>query len=96
MLKISDLWNCAFLVCSGADIARVQISGSNGRRSVVFLFESETAEQLQKQFIHGQATANVTHLKNTMNHIKDIMFDSLREQKQTEEKNYEQNTGKRN
>ena len=85
MLAVNDLWGSAYLVSSGAELQGLKVSGSGGKRSVSFLFEGGEAERLHRHFVTGRAVANVTTMKITMNHLKDLLFNELR--KETENEN---------
>ncbi len=82
MIKTGDLWTSAYLVLNGAEIENLIVSGSNGKTSVYFIFSGTDAERLNREFISGKAEANVMKLKTTMNHLKDLLFDKLRERKE--------------
>ncbi len=79
MTRISDLWSCAYLVCNGIEITNIEVVGSNGKRSVFFIFSDPEAKKLQTNFLAGRAVANVTRLKGIMTHLKDLLFSKLRE-----------------
>lgn len=85
MLQLNDLWGCAYLVSSGAELHGLRVIGSGGKRSVFFLFDGGDAERLHQHFVTGRAVANVTIMKTTMNHLKDLLFNELR--KETENEN---------
>jgi len=78
-VRISDLWDCAYLVWSKIEISHLEVIGHNGKRSVYFIFDGGKAAQLHQEFIEGKAFANVTQLKLIMNHLKDLLFNKLRE-----------------
>ncbi len=87
MIKTGDLWTSAYLVLNGAEIENLIVSGSNGKTSVYFIFSGTEAERLNREFISGKAEANVMKLKTTMNHLKDLLFDKLRERKEKKNEN---------
>ena len=78
MIQTGDLWNCAYLVVNGVEIHDLKVTGNNVKRSVYFIFAGQKARNLNREFMAGKATANVTRLKTTMNHLKDLLFDKLR------------------
>jgi len=87
MIKVSDLWNCAYLVCNGAEIKSVETQENNGKSAVFFIVSGSNADKHNQEFLNGKATANVTQLKLTMNHLKDLLFDKLRQRKENENEN---------
>ena len=78
-VKISDVWNCAYLLINGAQIDDVEVIGNNEKLSVYFILSGKNAEKLDFEFKTGKASANITQLKLTVTHLKDLMFDKLRE-----------------
>lgn len=87
MIKTGDLWNSAYLVVNGIEIQNIILSGSNGKTSAYFIFTGSRVEQLNQEFISGKAVVNITQLKLTMNHLKDLMFNKLREREKENRNN---------
>ena len=83
MVKINDVWACAYLLSHGIPIQGVRATGTNGKRSVYFTFAGAKAERLHQAFIAGNATVNVIRMKATMIHVKNLLFNELRK-KETE------------
>ena len=42
-IRVRDLFEAAYLMCQGCDLADMSISGSNGRKVVTFVFAGESA-----------------------------------------------------
>lgn len=59
-------------------LARLWQNGRNGRRSVVFEFEGTEVQLLRKDYQKGSATCNVIGLKQSLNELKDRMFNLMR------------------
>ncbi len=78
-VKISDVWNCAYLLINGVQIDNVEVINNNEKLSVYFVLSGKDAEKLDLEFKTGKASANITQLKLTVTHLKDLMFDKLRE-----------------
>ena len=83
MVRINDVWACAFLVSRGVPIQGVETAGTNGKRSVYFTFAGNKAWKLHQAFVAGTAMGNVVRMKATMTHVKDLLFNELRK-KETE------------
>ena len=76
-----DLYFGAFLLSQGAVLAGLQMEGSSPKR-VAFVFTGNgELSRLQDAFESGTAQANVVALKNSMGHLKDLMFDRMRSQR---------------
>ena len=78
-VKISDVWNCAYLIINGMKIDNVEVINHNDKFLVYFILSGKDAEKLDMEFKTGKASANVTQLKLTVTHLKDMLYDKLRE-----------------
>lgn len=62
----------------GMNLEKLWLNGNNGRRSVVFEFAGSNVELLRKDYLRGKAQANVLRLKQSLNELKDRMFNLMR------------------
>ncbi len=76
-IKTTDLWQSAFLLTRGGELRGVT-KGGNGSRQVTFIFSGPEVGELAQEFISGQASCNVTRLRASMIHLKEIMFSQIR------------------
>jgi hypothetical protein len=76
-IKTKDLWQSAFCLAKGAELDEVTLDG-NGKREVLFIFSGPDVQELQKEFLSGQACCNVSRLRASMLHLKEQMFELLR------------------
>ena len=77
--KVRDLFEASYLICRGCELLRLQVQTSRGRQCVDFVFEGPKAKDESNKFKMGHATANVCMLKVTINHLRDLLFQRLRE-----------------
>jgi hypothetical protein len=77
-LETTDIFRGAFFLCKGGDLCRIRIK-DNGRRIATFLIRGEDLERLDKEYRNGQALVNPLQLRESLNHLRDILFDKLRE-----------------
>ncbi len=71
-----DLFEASFLLAKGM---RLQDVISNNK-TILFQFEGkDNLELLKSKYTTGRAEVNVHHLKNSMNHLKDMMFMKLKQ-----------------
>ena len=69
-----DFWlGGLFLTKTDARLVEVQIN-RNGRTTVTFSFEGENLSQLARAYCNQEAVANVTQLREKINHLRDHIF----------------------
>jgi len=76
-LEVTDLFRGAFLLCMGGRLDQVQIR-NNGRRIATFLNTGPDLDQLDSDYRAGRALVNPVQLRESLNHLRDKMFDKLR------------------
>lgn len=76
-VEVTDLFKGAFLLCSGADLAEVRVR-NNGRRIATFLITGPDLDRLDNDYRSGRALVNPVQLRESLNHLRDKMFDKLR------------------
>ena len=76
-VEVTDLFKGAFLLCSGADLAEVRVR-NNGRAIATFLITGAGLEKLDRDYRSGRALVNPLQLRESLNHLRDVMFDKLR------------------
>ncbi len=78
LFSTSDIWLGAyFLSESNAQLADVQVS-RNGRETVSFSFQGEELTQLARTYCEEEALANVAQLREKINLLRDLIFQSKR------------------
>lgn len=77
-LETTDLFRGAFLLCSGGSLAEVRIR-NNGRRIATFSITGADLDQLDSDYRSGRALVNPVQLRESLNHLRDAMFEKLRE-----------------
>jgi hypothetical protein len=77
-VKTSDLFYGAYLLSSGSRLEGVAQDKAD-RRRIEFEFSSPAIERLAFDYISGEATVNVNFLKASLKHLKDILFEKMRE-----------------
>ncbi len=76
-LETTDLFRGAFLLCNGADLAKVRVR-NNGKRIASFLITGKGLDRLDRDYRSGRALVNPLQLRESLNHLRDVMFDKLR------------------
>ena len=80
-LTTTDLYESGFLHCSGAHLIDIW-KEQNQSSTVIFVFDGDQLEVLQKCYHNGSATVNLSEYRNSLEHLKDKMFEMLRSKKQ--------------
>jgi hypothetical protein len=76
-VEVTDLFKGAFLLCSGGHLAEVRVR-NNGRRIATFLITGPDLDRLDSDYRAGRALVNPLQLRESLNHLRDVMFDKLR------------------
>ena len=76
-LEVTDLFKGAFLLCMGARLDRVRVR-NNGRAMATFLITGPDLDRLDSDYRSGRARVNPVQLRESLNHLRDVMFDNLR------------------
>jgi hypothetical protein len=87
-LETTDIFRGAFFLCQGGKLADVRLKedalsacehAQAGRRIVSFLIEGEGIDQLDLKYRNGQAMVNPLQFRESLNHLRDILFNTLRD-----------------
>jgi hypothetical protein len=77
-LETTDIFRGAFFLCRGGELSGIRFR-NNGRRIASFLFTGRGLDKLDKQYRDGQALVNPLQFRESLNHLRDILFNKLRE-----------------
>jgi len=77
-LETTDIFRGAFFLCSGGKLCEVRLK-EDSRKIVSFLIEGEGIDQLDMDYRNGDAMVNPLHFRETLNHLRDILFKQLRD-----------------
>jgi len=78
-LETTDIFRGAFYLCNGCDLSKVRFR-FNGKQIACFLFEGEGLEQLDRDYRSGKARVNPLQFRESLNHLRDILFEKLRDE----------------
>ncbi len=78
-VETTDIFRGAFFLCKGGDLCGISIKG-NGRRIASFLIQGNGLDKLDKDYRNGQALVNPLQFRESLNHLRDILFEKLRNQ----------------
>jgi len=77
-LETTDIFRGAFFFVRGAELSGIRVR-NNGKRIATFLITGEGLDKLDKQYRDGQALVNPLQFRESLNHLRDILFNKLRE-----------------
>ena len=76
-LEVTDLFRGAFFLCMGGHLEQVSVR-NNGRKIATFLITGSDLDRLDSDYRCGRALVNPLQLRESLNHLRDVMFDKLR------------------
>lgn len=77
-IETGDLFKGAYLLCRGGRLLRTALSG---RDHVVFVIEGEGMVVEDVRFRTGAAMVNPLQLRETLNYLRDMVFEKTRTEK---------------
>ena len=86
-VETTDIFEGAYLLASGGDLAEIRIR-TNGKRIATFLITGKDIERLDRDYRSGHALINPVQLRASLNHLRDVMFEKLRQSDPATHKRY--------
>jgi hypothetical protein len=77
----TDIFKSAYLLASGGDLSGIRIKPGH-RRIAAFTITGCDLEKLEMDYRRGTALVNPLQLKECLNHLRDVLFEKLRQQSQ--------------
>ena len=77
-VETTDIFRGAFFLLNGGRLSDVRL-GDNSRGIVSFLIEGDDIARLDLDYRTGQALVNPLEFRETLNHMRDILFKQLRD-----------------
>ena len=79
-VEVTDLFKGAFLLCMGGHLEQVNVR-NNGRKIATFLITGPDLDRFDSDYRASRALVNPVQLREILNHLRDIMFEKLRNHK---------------
>ena len=76
-LETTDIFRGAYFLCRGGELSGIRFRG-NGKPIASFLFTGRGLDKLDRQYRDGQALVNPLQFRESLNHLRDILFENLR------------------
>jgi hypothetical protein len=84
-VETTDIFRGAFFLSKGGRLSGVNVT-ENGRRVVSFLIVGEDLAALDEAYRDGKAMVNPLQLRESLNHLRDVLFRALRENERNNER----------
>ncbi|MCP3663408.1 MAG: hypothetical protein GY696_13090 [Gammaproteobacteria bacterium] len=78
-IETTDLFKGAFLLCMGGNLSNIRVE-HNGRQTATFLITGNELNRHNEAYMTGNALVDPMQLKNALNHLRDVLFNTLRNQ----------------
>ena len=75
--ETTDLFRAAFILCVGGELKNVRFK-TNGKQTASFIFTGLNLQKHVEKYRSGQARVEPLSLKESLNHLRDILFEELR------------------
>ncbi|PKO58034.1 MAG: hypothetical protein CVU24_17905 [Betaproteobacteria bacterium HGW-Betaproteobacteria-18] len=77
-IQTRDIFHAAYLVTQGMRITEILPDKTNNRSKAIFVIEGQRIAEYEEQYRNGTVLVNVFSLKESVQRVKDVMFDYLR------------------
>jgi hypothetical protein len=94
-LETTDLFKGAFFLCMGGSLTCLRVE-YNGRQTATFLITGDDLDRHNADYMTGRALVNPMQLKNSLNHLRDQLFNKLREKENRDHDDIKENRAKTN
>lgn len=84
-LETTDIFRGAFFLSKGGRLSEVHLSEDN-RQIVSFRIIGEDLTDLDEAYRAGKATVDPLQLRESLNHLRDVLFRTLRENERNKER----------
>lgn len=72
LYETRDIFKGAFLLCKGGLLSGISF---DERRIATFVISGEGMHRLGQEYMNGNALVNPVLLRNSLNHLRDLLFD---------------------
>lgn len=86
ILETTDIFRGAFFLSKGGKLSEVHLSEDN-RQIVSFRITGEDLINLDEDYRAGRATVDPLQLRESLNHLRDVLFRTIRDNKRENERN---------
>lgn len=77
-LETTDIFRGAFFMCMGGNLEDIRFR-QNGKQIASFMFTGQELHRHDKDYLNGHALVNPVQFREALNHLRDILFEKLRD-----------------
>lgn len=77
-LETTDIFRGAFYLCCGGRLTEIRFN-ENGSRIASFMFTGPDLVEHDRAYRDGHALVNPVQFRESLNHLRDILFNQLRQ-----------------
>jgi hypothetical protein len=81
--ETTDIFRGAFFMCMGGDLTDIRFR-KNGKQIASFQFSGPELTRHDKDYRNGCALVNPLQFREALNHLRDILFEQLRDRRRCE------------
>ncbi|MCK5179748.1 MAG: hypothetical protein KAR07_03810 [Spirochaetes bacterium] len=78
IVKTRDIFHAAYLITQGMTLKTILPDTTSNRSKAIFILEGEGISFFEERYKSGRVEVNVFALKDSVQRVKDVMFDYLR------------------
>lgn len=82
-LETTDMFRGAFFLCMGGYLTDITFR-INGKQTATFVFNGPNLHKHDKEYRNGHALVNPLQFKEALNHLRDVLFNKLNEERNPE------------
>jgi hypothetical protein len=80
-IETTELYKVAFFLCMGGNLIDVRIRNSGTSRLASFLVAGNELDKQDKIYRSGKALVNPLEFRESINHLRDILYETLKKNK---------------
>lgn len=77
-VETTDIFRGAYYLCMGAELKEIGFR-CNGSQMATFLFAGQDLTKHDRSYRNGKARVNPLQFREALNHLRDLLFEHLRE-----------------
>jgi hypothetical protein len=82
-LETTDIFRGAFYLCCGGRLEDIRFN-EDGGRIASFMFIGQDLDEHDRAYRDGQALVNPVQFRESLNHLRDILFTQIRDRRRSE------------
>lgn len=84
-VETTDIFRSAYLLAQGGELDEIRVT-RNGRQRATFRIRGREVARFDRAYLSGQARVNPLQLRECLNHLRDKLFERLRDTEREHER----------